>query len=287
MITKIILLNFDMAFTTIFNKEKNISILEHFLSCYLEIPYQEIKGHLKLLNRNLVKSNKKEAKKEIDLLLDYQGKKINIELSNWASEGVIHRNEVYACKIHSRQLKRGDKKYQNIKEIIQINLNNFRCNEKDIKEEYYMRSKEGRYLTKKLRIDMVDMELGRKKCYTASETILSKWCKLFTTEDIEEIKRLGEELMSKESNEKLVEEIREFSDDDENIALYTDLPRSEMEKNTIIYEAEERGFSRGKEEGIEQNNLEIAKKMLQKDYSLEQVKEITGLTETELNQLED
>ena len=56
--------------------------------------------------------------------------------------------------------------------------------------------------------------------------------------------------MSKESNEKLVEEIREFSDD-ENIALYTDLPRSEMEKNTIIYEAEERGFSRGKEEGIE------------------------------------
>ncbi len=79
MITKIIPLNFDMAFTTIFNKEKNISILEHFLSCYLGIPYQEIKGHLKLLNRNLVKSNKKEAKKEIDLLLDYQGKKINIE----------------------------------------------------------------------------------------------------------------------------------------------------------------------------------------------------------------
>ena len=75
---------------------------------------------------------------------------------------MIHRNEVYACKIHSRQLKRGDKKYQNIKETIQINLNNFRCNEKDIKEEYYMRSKEGRYLTKKLRIDMVDMELGRK-----------------------------------------------------------------------------------------------------------------------------
>ena len=124
---------------------------------------------------------------------------------------MINRNEVYACKIHSRQLKMGDKKYQNIKETIQINLNNFRCNEKDIKEEYYMRSKEGRYLTKKLRIDMVDMELGRKICYTASETILSKWCKLFTTEDIEEIKRLGEELMNKESNEKLVEEIREFT----------------------------------------------------------------------------
>ncbi|MCI5552397.1 MAG: hypothetical protein MR388_00985 [Tenericutes bacterium] len=131
------------------------------------------------------------------------------------------------------------------------------------------------------------MELGRKICYTASEIILSKWCKLFTTEDIEEIKRLGEELMNKEGNEKLVEEIREFSDDDENIALYTDLPRSEMEKNTIIYEAEERGFSRGKEEGIEQNNLEIAKKMLQEKIDIILISKITGLTETELNQLED
>ena len=93
--------------------------------------------------------------------------------------------------------------------------------------------------------------------------------------------------MNKESNEKLVEEIREFSDDDENIALYTDLPRSEMEKNTIIYEAEERGFSRGKEEGIEQNNLEIAKKMLQEKIDIILISKITGLTETELNQLED
>ena len=42
----IIPLNFDMVFTTIFNKEKNISILEHFLSCYLELPYESVRGNL-------------------------------------------------------------------------------------------------------------------------------------------------------------------------------------------------------------------------------------------------
>ena len=42
----IIPLNFDMSFLTIFNKEKNSSILEHFLSCYLEIPYESVKGNL-------------------------------------------------------------------------------------------------------------------------------------------------------------------------------------------------------------------------------------------------
>ena len=34
---EIIPLSFDFMFTTIFNKEENIDILESFLSCYLEI----------------------------------------------------------------------------------------------------------------------------------------------------------------------------------------------------------------------------------------------------------
>lgn len=132
---EIIPLNVDFMFTSIFNKEENIDILENFLSCYLEIPLEEIKGNLKLIKRNLEIKEKLDSKKEIDLLLNYKGKKINIELSNkYSSKGVIDRNIVYACNIHSRQLKSGDKNYSDIKETIQINLNNFSCNERDIKE---------------------------------------------------------------------------------------------------------------------------------------------------------
>ena len=53
--TELIPLNYDLAFTSIFNKEENIIILENFISTYLEIPLKEIKGNLKLLNRNLKK----------------------------------------------------------------------------------------------------------------------------------------------------------------------------------------------------------------------------------------
>lgn len=56
---EIIPLNMDFMFTTIFNKEENISILENFLSCYLEISLNEIKGNLKLLKRKLAVDNKK------------------------------------------------------------------------------------------------------------------------------------------------------------------------------------------------------------------------------------
>ena len=44
---------------------------------------------LKLFSGNLKKENKKESKKEVDLLLNYRGKKINIELSNKVSQGEI------------------------------------------------------------------------------------------------------------------------------------------------------------------------------------------------------
>lgn len=124
---EIIPLNMDFMFTNIFNKEENIEILENFLSCYLEIPLKEIKGKLKLIKRKLSINNKKEASKEVDLLLNYKGKIINIELSNERkSTGIIERNIVFACNLHSKQIKYGERNYNNIAETIQINLNNFR-----------------------------------------------------------------------------------------------------------------------------------------------------------------
>mgnify|MGYP004461455437 FL=1 len=145
--TELIPLSYDLAFTSIFNKEENIIILENFISTYLEIPLKEIKGNLKLLNRNLKKENKKESKKEVDLLLNYRGKKINIELSNKVSQGTLDRNIVYVCYIHSKQLKKGDKDYSHIHKTIQINSNNFRCNE-EVRESYYLKNANEKYWVK-------------------------------------------------------------------------------------------------------------------------------------------
>ena len=66
------------------------------------------------------------------------------------------------------------------------------------------------------------------------------------------------------------------------IQLYTILPRSEMEKNTYIEKAEERGFHKG----MDQKNLEVAKKMLQEQIDINIISKITGLTEVELKRIE-
>ena len=133
---KIIPMTYDVMFTEIFNNEKNISLLEEFIAFYIDIPLKEVKGNLKLLKRNLNKNNLKSSKKEVDLLLELNGKKYNIELNNKWNKNIKNRNVVYISHIHGEQLKRGFKDYNDIEESIQINLNNSDAEEEIKKEKY-------------------------------------------------------------------------------------------------------------------------------------------------------
>ena len=132
------------------------------------------------MRRKLNKNNKLEASKEVDLLLSLNGIKINIELSNRCTIGVMERNLVYICGQHSKQLKVGDKNYQNIKDSIQICINNFNCNEQDAIESYYLMNKRGKIYSKKLRIDLIDLEKIKNICYPISNKRFSLF-KIFTT----------------------------------------------------------------------------------------------------------
>ena len=115
----IVPITFDYVFCNIFNNPDNIIILENFLACYLEVPLNKIRGHG---DRELMIEHKKEANKQIDLLVDIEGEKINIEFQKEISDGIINRNVVFACKVHAGQLKlqkREEKKKITIVNIMQ------------------------------------------------------------------------------------------------------------------------------------------------------------------------
>ena len=85
------------------------------------------------------------------------------------------------------------------------------------------------------------------------------------------------------------------------VRLYTKLSRREMEYNTLIVEATEKGLKEGLKEGLQkgleqglekgleqgakQNNLEVAKKMLEENIETETISKITGLTKEEIAKL--
>ena len=279
---EIVPLTFDYVFTAIFNNPNNMDLIEYFLSDYLSIPYNNIKGNIEIQPRDLELHHKKDRNIQVDLIIHFGSELINIELSNRGSESITERNVVSACSIHSRQLKYGDNSYAHIERTLQIQLNNFRCNEKNIKESFFLINKNGEILSKKFQIDVIDMVLGSKLWYTSKDEKLTRWCKVFTATTEKELKEaIGDDLMSKESNEKLIEEIDKYSKDEEIIGLFMKLPKRELEQNTFIEEARIKGMK----QGIEQKNKETAKKMIEEKFDIETIMEITGLSKEEVEQI--
>ena len=274
---EIIPLNFDFVFTSIFTNPDNMIIIENFVSCLLDLDLKLVKGNIKILNRNLSVENKKERNKQVDLLLEYRGEKINIEINNYYSKGITDRNIVYASYIHGKQLDYEDNTYSNINKTIQINLNNIRTNS-TLRERYFFRNDKNTILSEKFEIDQIDMVLARDICYNDYSNKLARWCMVLTSKTKEEFKKyLGEDLMEKEAKEKLEEKTSKMSDDEEVYALYSAYTKEELEKNTLIEEAEQRG--------IENRNIEIAKNMIKENIDIDIISKITGLSKEEIEKL--
>ena len=301
---ELIPLTFDIMFTEIFNNPDNICILEEFISNYLDIPLKEVTGNLKILSRRLKKEVRYDSRKEVDLLLNYKGKKINIEMSNNKSDGVINRNVVYLCKIHGNQLKVGDTNYSKINSTIQIVFNNFNIGN-ELKTTWYLRNDEGQILTSKLRIDIINLVKGKDLCYTGSEKVdyLINWCKLLTTKDRENVKDISNQIMSHKSTNMLINNMSTLSEEDEMVKLYTKLSRREMEYNTYIAEATEEGYNKGHEKGynegheqgieqgiergMENESNEIIKNMLSKNMDINLISEVTNKSVEEIKKIEE
>ena len=208
---EILPLTFDIMFTEIFNNEDNICILEEFISGYFNYSLVDVRGNLEILSRRLSKENRMYSRKEVDLLLNLNGKKINIEMSNSRSAGIVNRNIVYLCKIHGEQLKYGDDSYSRINELVQIVFNNYDCHD-ELKKTYYLRDDDGNVLSKKLRIDIINLAKGREIGYTEDEyeDYLASWCKILTEIKENKLRDLSEQVLCNNSINILIKRVNKL-----------------------------------------------------------------------------
>ena len=95
--------------------------------------------------------------------------------------------------------------------------------------------------------------------------------------------------MRDETKEKLIKNVERYSSDEDVFTLYTELSKSELEKNTMIAEARNEGIllgeKRGEKRGINEGIAKVAKTMIQKKFNLDSISEITGLSKKELSKL--
>ena len=284
-------------------------ILEHFLGIDKEI----IRKNMHLENTELPVSNAKEKKKVTDIIVRVERNVVNLEMNASYYEGLINRNIDYILKGKTEANFSGEN-YDDGYIGIQINFDlDWQYDDRDIIKFVLMDPERGIVLSENLIIYNINLLKFREKYYNNDE--LSEFERAITLltltkrEDIEKISEGVEGLMEAK------EEIKKLSNNLGIIGVYDYEKHKEWEwkqkaKESVKDELEEikegRKFieeeSRALEEGqksleegqksleegqksleekskaFEEQLVSTAKKLLDIDFSIEEIMNITGLS---------
>ena len=251
---------------------------------------RDIQGKAKLLARNLNKKKIEDAKKQVDILVDINGEKYNIEIEHSYSTSKLKKDYSYACNIHSRQAKKGIKDYQTIKATNLIVIFVKGLKQSEVLTRYPFRNKnEEEILEDSMRIYLLDVE--KEMCYTEDTNKIVQFCHMLMAETEEELRKYTKGVFNNmEVEEKLINNDLAISMDPDDYSMTFDLSDEELDRNSRIREAREEGEAIGRAKGkVEgevigktQKQKEIAKAMLKEnmDKSL-----ISKLTKLSMNQI--
>ena len=127
---------YDRAFKEIMLKKANIELLKYYLEYILNVEIKQIKiNNVELINGNLNTRGKR-----LDLYLETNAGKINVEM-NAENKNYVHpRNLAYICNIYQNHTLIGKEYDQNTK-IIQINFS-YGLNKKKAIYKYEIKNEE-------------------------------------------------------------------------------------------------------------------------------------------------
>lgn len=272
---------YDRAFKEVFGKEENKDILKKLLEEILQVEIERIE-YLNL-ERNV--DNVKVKRKHLDLYLETNIGKIQVEVNTTNSKYVKPRNMSYLCDIYSHHTLVGQE-YDQDTLIIQININYGQPDEKYIRE-YRLRDANGKEYIKNFIIYEINMEKYMKLWYNKEEKELekSKYIVMLNLEK-EELEKLSKK------DKVVIKYMKELERVNENPKFREYMSAEEDNKkieNSLKREWMEEGLAEGIKEGIKEGsykrNIEIAKSLLKNKVDIEIITSSTGLSIEELEKL--
>ena len=253
----------DMVFKSIFCKEENKELLERLIK---EVIGEDVTV-ISLNVPELIKDKVYVKGKTLDVLVKTKDKEINIEINSVTNTYLRRRNAAYIFKRYSDSVNVGDS-YKEMTNFIQINLTaNLSYEYPDICK--YMMYDQINNLTYIDNLSIYEINVAKFKdlCYNEKKPSILSMLDM----NLDELLNIrGDKLM-----EKLKKEAIYLNNDEEFVKFLDDETEDRLFINTFI------------EMGIEQNNLEITKKMLAKNTDINFISEITGLSIEEINKIND
>ena len=268
---------YDRAFKEVFGKEENKDILKKLLEEILQVEIERIE-YLNL-ERNV--DNIKVKRKHLDLYLETNIGKIQVEVNTTNSKYVKPRNMSYLCDIYSHHTLVGQE-YDQDTLIIQININYGQQDEKYIRE-YRLRDESGKEYVKNFIIYEINMEKYMKLWYNKNEKELekSKYIVMLNLEK-EELEKLSKK------DKVVIKYMKELERVNENPKFREYMSAEEDNKkieNSLKREWMEEGLKEGIKEGSYKRNIEIAKTMLNDNMDIEIISKYTNLSKEELEKI--
>ena len=298
---KIIPATFDPVFKALLTSEECREYLADIISYITKIPKEDIMNNLVVRNSELINNKVKEKRKITDLIVDVLNNRINLEMNKEYYTGLFTKNNAYQHKIAAEQFLSG-KDYVEEKKIIQINFDLFtRYDKREVIKFMIMDVEKQIVETENYEKYHVNLDLISKKNYNKEK--LSKEEKellILTLEDIKEIEKLVE---GDDTMKRVKDKVVELSEDEELIGVYDKEIVDRKVRNSMIKSAKmeaekdglEQGLKKGLKQGLEQGKiagineekLNIAKKMLDEKIEIEIISKITNLSIDEIKNIKD
>ena len=212
-----------------------------------------------------------------------------IEMNNMSDFSIINRNMVNLLRVHNQVLKQGiDDQVLEYYRLKGLNFNNFNSDdERAIRKSAICDIETGEIDSSIYEICNIYLEKCRKLVYDIDVRELPKevrWGAILVENDIEVIsKTLGEDMLSMEEKENLLNTLKEVSNDEGIYTQYLAIQHSKLKEANLLHQAKEEGLA----EGAEANKIEVIKNMLEENIDYNIISKVSGKTIEEIKNIEN
>ena len=271
----------DRAFKEVFLKPDNSDLLKALLEFILKIKIDE----LEIRKTELLSGNVNIKDKRVDAIVHTGNKKIEIEINSQNKDYLHTRSTAYICNIYQSNANVGDT-YNEDTDIIQVNLTWGLGRNNDEMKIYKIMNEKGELYVKNFIIYEINMDYYDKIWYSKNEEEIKKNQYMIMLDlDKKELENMPKDKIV----DKYITNVTIVNDDPEFQKYMSEEEDKRKIQNSLLSEAKENGYTSGINDGISKGenkkSIEIAKNMLKKNTSIEDISDITGLSIEEINKL--
>ena len=275
----------DRAFKEVFLNPNNSDLLKALLEFILKIKIDK----LEIKKTELLSGNVNIKDKRVDAIVHTGNKKIEIEINSQNKDYLHTRSTAYICNIYQSNASVGDT-YNEDTDIIQVNLTWGLGRNNDEMKIYKIMNEKGELYVKNFIIYEINMDYYDKIWYSKNEEEIKKNQYMIMLDlDKKELENMPKDKIV----DKYITNVTIVNDDPEFQKYMSEEEDKKKIQNSLLSEAKEEGISQGYTSGINdgiskgenKKSIEIAKNMLKKNMSIEDISDITGLSIEEINKL--